>query len=412
MRAYERLLDYVTYETMSDPAAGAMPSSEGQRVLAQHLCNEMQALGLHSVRLDENGYVYGELPATAGLENLPALGFIAHMDTSPDASGTDVRPLLHPAYDGGPVTLPTGRVLDPEKLPALRGMAGQTLITASGDTLLGADDKAGIAEILTACEQLLAGSVPHGRLCIAFTPDEEIGRGADRFDVPGFGAAAAYTVDGGEVGEIEYENFNAASAALRFTGVGVHPGEAKGIMVNAAKLAIEFHGLLPAGECPEQTEGREGFFHLIGLFGGVEQAESQYIIRDHSAAVFARRKAQMQQVAETMQRRYGTAAVQLTLQDSYRNMEEVIRQHFYLVEDAEAAIRAAGLAPITNPIRGGTDGSMLSFKGLPCPNLGTGGFYFHGPSECITAERMDKAVEIILGIVQRAAQKAAPGPTA
>ena len=321
------------------------------------------------------------------------------MDTAPGTSGENVNPQIHENYDGGDVVLPaTGAVLKPAEFPFLSEMKGQTLITTDGSTLLGADDKAGVAEIMTMVERLIREGRPHGKICIGFTPDEEVGQGADLFDVDGFGAAYAYTVDGDDVGEISYENFNAAAAAIKIHGLSVHPGSAKNAMRNALSLAMEYHAALPAFECPEHTEGREGFFHLCDLQGDVSEAVFHYIIRDHDADRFAVRKAQMQQVADRLNEKYGAGTVELELTDSYRNMLEKIRPHFHLVENARAAIRAVGLTPVESPIRGGTDGATLSYKGLPCPNLGTGGFNFHGPMECITVEKMDQAVEVLLNL--------------
>ncbi|MGD9559106.1 MAG: peptidase T [Oscillospiraceae bacterium] len=406
MRAYERFMGYVQVGTASDPEnADVRPSTARQFDLARRLVEEMHALGIADARVDAHCYVYGSIAATPGCEGAPALGLIAHLDTSPDACGAGVRPLLHPNYDGADVRLPDGSVISAERFPALKKLRGQTLITASGGTLLGADDKAGIAEIMTACEQVLCGAVPHGKLCIAFTPDEEIGRGPEGFDVAGFGAQFAYTVDGGAVEEIEYENFNAATAQLHFTGVEVHPGEAKGIMVNATQLAMAYDGLLPKRERPEYTEGREGFFHLVRMEGTVGKARSAYLIRDHDRAGFEARKERMRQAAAELQAYYGAGCVHLEMEDSYYNMREVIEQHFHLVENAEAALRTMGLEPVVAPIRGGTDGSQLSFMGLPCPNLGTGGRYAHGPNECVTAEEMDRVVELLLGIIGRYAKK-------
>lgn len=401
MRAYERFLEYVKIYTTSDQYnEGAQPTSARQFDLAKLLVAQMQELGIADARVDEKCYVYGSIPATPGCENAVPLGLIAHMDTAPDTSGEGVRPQLHPNYDGGDVSLPSGHVIRTEVFPELRKLKGETLITASGDTLLGADDKAGVAEILTLCEQILCGNLAHGKLCIAFTPDEEVGRGADGFDVAGFGARYAYTVDGGDVGEIEYETFNAAGAKVTFKGVAVHPGDAKGIMVNAIKLAMEFDALLPREECPEKTEEREGFYHLNDMQGNAEMAKLVYAVRDHDRARFEQRKDVVRAAAAEMQARHGEQAVCLEIEDNYYNMGEVIEQNFHLVENARQAIRKAGLVPITNPVRGGTDGSRLSYMGLPCPNLGTGGFYFHGPNECITAERMDRAVQVLLGIME------------
>lgn len=399
MRAYERFLQYVKVYTTSDPESASHPTTARQLDLGRMLVAQLEELGLKDARLDEYGYVYATLPATPGCEQAAGLGFISHMDTAPGTSGENVNPQIHENYDGGDVVLPaTGAVLKPAEFPFLSEMKGQTLITTDGSTLLGADDKAGVAEIMTMVERLIREGRPHGKICIGFTPDEEVGQGADLFDVDGFGAAYAYTVDGDDVGEISYENFNAAAAAIKIHGLSVHPGSAKNTMRNALSLAMEYHAALPAFECPEHTEGREGFFHLCDLQGDVSEAVFHYIIRDHDADRFAVRKAQMQQVADRLNEKYGAGTVELELTDSYRNMLEKIRPHFHLVENARAAIRAVGLTPVESPIRGGTDGATLSYKGLPCPNLGTGGFNFHGPMECITVEKMDQAVEVLLNL--------------
>lgn len=399
MRAYERFLQYVKVYTTSDPESASHPTTARQLDLGRMLVAQLEELGLKDARLDEYGYVYATLPAAPGCEQAAGLGFIAHMDTAPGTSGENVNPQIHENYDGGDVVLPaTGAVLKPAEFPFLSEMKGQTLITTDGSTLLGADDKAGVAEIMTMVERLIREGRPHGKICIGFTPDEEVGQGADLFDVDGFGAAYAYTVDGDDVGEISYENFNAAAAAIKIHGLSVHPGSAKNTMRNALSLAMEYHAALPAFECPEHTEGREGFFHLCDLQGDVSEAVFHYIIRDHDADRFAVRKAQMQQVADRLNEKYGAGTVELELTDSYRNMLEKIRPHFHLVENARAAIRAVGLTPVESPIRGGTDGATLSYKGLPCPNLGTGGFNFHGPMECITVEKMDQAVEVLLNL--------------
>ena len=399
MRAYERFLQYVKVYTTSDEESSTHPTTARQLDLGRMLVAQLEELGLKDARLDEYGYVYATLPATPGCEQAAGLGFIAHMDTAPGTSGENVNPQIHENYDGGDVVLPaTGAVLKPADFTFLTEMKGQTLITTDGSTLLGADDKAGVAEIMTMVERLIREGRPHGKICIGFTPDEEVGQGADLFDVDGFGAAYAYTVDGDDVGEISYENFNAAAAAIKIHGLSVHPGSAKNTMRNALSLAMEYHAALPAFECPEHTEGREGFFHLCDLQGDVSEAVFHYIIRDHDADRFAVRKAQMQQVADRLNEKYGAGTVELELTDSYRNMLEKIRPHFHLVENARAAIRAVGLTPVESPIRGGTDGATLSYKGLPCPNLGTGGFNFHGPMECITVEKMDQAVEVLLNL--------------
>ena len=400
MRAYERLLKYVKVYTTSDPNSGTHPSTMRQFDLARQLVDELKALGLADAFVDEHCYVYATLPATPGSENAKPLGLIAHMDTTDDAPGKNVNPQIHENYDGGKVVLPaTGAVLDPAVFPFLTEMKGQTLITTDGATLLGADDKAGVAEIMTALDRIITEKRPHGKLCIGFTPDEEIGEGASLFDVPGFGAAYAYTVDGEDVGEISYENFNAAAAVVTVHGFSVHPGSAKNTMINAQNVAMEFHAALPAFDRPEHTEGREGFFHLTSMQGDVTTTHLGYIVRDHDAAKFAARKAQMQHIAACLNEKYGAGTVELDLHDSYYNMLEKIEPHFHLVENARTAIRAAGLEPIETPVRGGTDGATLSHLGLPGPILGTCGFNFHGPCECITAEKMDQSVEILLNIV-------------
>ena len=401
MRAYERFLDYVKIHTTSDENCDAHPSSQCQFDLARLLEKQMKELGLQNVRLDEFCYVYGTLPATPGYEAKPAIGLIAHMDTAPDASGENVKPQVIENYDGGDVLLAgTGEYMRVATFPELANWKGQTLITADGTTLLGADDKAGIAEILTAVERLQKENIPHGKVCVAFTPDEEVGAGPDLFDVEGFGADYAYTVDGGDVGELEYQNFNAASAEIAIRGFSVHPGSAKGLMKNALNIAMELHAMLPADERPETTEGTEGFYHLDGMRGTVSEARMGYIIRDHDAEKFAARKATMTAAAEAINKKYGPGTVDLKLIDSYSNMEQQILPHFHLIENAQLAVKQAGLEPKIVPIRGGTDGARLSFMGLPCPNLGTGGFNFHGPCEYITAEKMDKSVEILLNILE------------
>lgn len=401
MRAYERLLKYARVYTTSDPNSGLHPSAAREFDLAKQLVEELKALGVEDAFVDENCYVYGHIPATPGFEAKPALGLIAHMDTADDASGENVEPILHEDYDGGDVILPaTGAVMKPSAFPFLADMKGETLITSDGTTLLGADDKAGVAEIMTAIETLNETGRPHGKLCIAFTPDEEIGEGALLFDIPGFGADFAYTVDGGDVGGIEYENFNAASATVTVRGFSVHPGTAKDTMINASNVAMEFHLSLPRMARPETTEGREGFYHLCQMYGDVTEAKLGYILRDHDAAKLEYKKENLQRIADYLNCKYGEGTVRVETKDSYRNMLEKIRPHFHLVETARKAIEAAGLTPEEIPVRGGTDGAVLSWKGLPCPNLGTGGFNFHGVFECITAERMDKAAEVLLNIIE------------
>ncbi len=405
MRAYERFLKYVRVYTTSSETSETHPTTARQFDLARQLEAEMKQLGLEGVRVDRHGYVYGFLPATPGCEAKPAIGLIAHMDTSPDAPGENVNPQIHKNYDGGDVVFPaTGEVMAVASFPELANWKGQTLITADGTTLLGADDKAGVAEILTAVERIVAEGRPHGRVCVGFTPDEEVGQGADLFDVEGFGADYAYTVDGGDVGELEYQNFNAAAAVFTVHGFSVHPGSAKGLMRNAQVMAMELHALLPENETPATTEGTEGFYHLTSMTGQVAQAKLGYIVRDHDKQKFEARKHFLQEVADRMNRKYGPGTVELELRDSYYNMEEQIKPHFHLIENAQKAIQAAGLTPRIVPIRGGTDGARLSYMGLPCPNLGTGGFNFHGPCEYITAEKMDQSVEIVLNILDIYAQ--------
>ena len=405
MRAYERLIRYAKIYTTSDPKSETFPSTARQLDLAKLLVEELHQLGVADARVDENGYVYGSIPATPGCEDKPALGLIAHMDTAPDAPGEHVNPILHENYDGSDVVLGGDTVLTVKKFPFLADLKGETLITADGTTLLGADDKAGVAEIMTAVERLLAGNTAHGKVCIGFTPDEEVGHGADRFDIPAFGAEYAYTVDGGDVGGIEYENFNASSATVEIHGFSVHPGDSKDKMINALNVAMEFHAALPAMERPEHTEGREGFYHLCHLNGNITEAKLEYILRDHDADRQQNKKDYLLLVAKRLNDKYGEGTVTVTLEDQYRNMVEQILPHFHLVETAREAIRRTGLEPVAVPVRGGTDGARLSWMGLPCPNLGTGGFNFHGTAECTTVERMDKATEILLHIVELFAAK-------
>lgn len=396
MRACERFLKYIKVHTTSDPASGAAPSSAIQLDLARMLVQEMTALGIENAHVDEFGVVYGWLSATKGCEDLPALGFIAHMDTSPDYSGENVKPQIFPDYDGGDVVLAgTGDVLSVKSFPTLPVLAGMTLITSDGTTLLGADDKAGIAEIMTAAEAVIREGKPHGRLCIAFTPDEEIGMGVAHFDVEKFGARFAYTVDGGREGEIAYETFNAASAKVEITGMSVHPGSSKDTMINASLVAMEFNALLPAGDIPRLTEGYEGFFHLHDMKGDVSHAELDYIVRDHDRATFEARKQTLRHAAKVINERYGREVVTLTLADSYFNMAEKIAPHMELVENAKKAARLAGMEPFVEPVRGGTDGCRLSEMGLPTPNLCTGGFAYHGKFEHIAMESMDRCAKMV-----------------
>ena len=401
MRAYERLLKYAKVYTTSDPESGTHPSAAREFDLAHLLVEEMKSIGIEDAFVDEHCYVYGSIPATKGCEKKPALGLIAHMDTAPDASGENVNPILHENYDGNDVTLPaTGMVMKTSTFPFLKELKGETLITTDGTTLLGADDKAGVAEILTAAETLLAEGRPHGKVCIAFTPDEEIGEGASLFDIPGFGADFAYTVDGGDVGGIEYENFNAASATVTIHGFSVHPGSAKNKMINASRVAMEFASLLPSREVPENTEGYEGFAHLNNMEGDVEHAHLHYIIRDHDRDLLEARKDKFNLAAEFINRKYGLELVKVTLKDAYSNMKEMILPHQEILDVARAAMRKNGVEPVTTPIRGGTDGARLSFMGLPCPNLCTGGELAHGRNEFAVLEEMETIVEIVKSIAE------------
>ena len=396
MRAYERMLNYVKINTESAEGTGTSPSTQRQWDLVRLLEREMGELGLEEVRVSRFGVVTGILPAAPGCEGAPALGLLAHMDTAPAFSGAGVEPILHPDYDGGDVVLPKeGRVIRAADFPVLAQMKGRTLITASGDTLLGADDKAGIAEIMTLVQELREQNLPHGKLCIAFTPDEEIGEGPDHFDVAAFGAQYAYTLDGDVEGGIEYENFNAAGARVDITGVSVHPGSAKDAMENALLIAMEINARLPAGAVPARTEGYEGFFHLDEMAGDVAAARMAYIIRDHDWEKFQEKKAVLEEAVRAVRAAHPKASISLELKDSYYNMAGQLRGCMHLIDNAREAARRAGLTPFTKPIRGGTDGARLSFMGLPCPNLGTGGFSFHGPYECATVEGMDLVVEML-----------------
>ena len=400
MRAYERFLKYAKIHTASAEEQGVTPSTSCQWELARVLVDELRQLGLEDPGVDDNCIVTAWLPATLGYEDAPALGFLAHMDTAPAFSGENVQPILHADYDGGDIVLPKeGRVIRAADFPFLAGLKGKTVITADGSTLLGADDKAGIAEIMTLCERLIREGVPHGRICVAFTPDEEIGEGPDHFDVAAFGAKYAYTVDGGAAGSIEYENFNAAAARVDITGVSVHPGSAKGIMENAILIAQELNALLPPEAIPARTEGYEGFFHLDRLEGDTAFCRMDYIIRDHDRAKFEEKKALMERVAAQVQAGHPTAKVELAIRDSYYNMKEKLDGCMHLIDNAKKAAQLAGVTPTVEPIRGGTDGARLSYMGLPCPNLGTGGYNFHGPLECVAADDMDRVVDILCHIV-------------
>ena len=401
MKAYERLLKYVKINTKSDDRSATVPTTDIQFDLAKILENELRELGCVNVRADDKCYVYAEIPASSGGENAPVLGFIAHMDTSPDFSGAGVNPQLYPDYNGEDVVLgDSGRVLSTKTFPHLKGLKGRTLITTDGKTLLGADDKAGVAEIMTLAERIINENIPHGKICIGFTPDEEVGSGADHFDVEGFGADYAYTVDGGAEGSLEYENFNACGARFTVNGVNVHPGSAKNIMVNAILVAMEINSMLPSADIPSKTEGYEGFFHATDMTGDTEKATLDYIVRDHSAEMFEARKTILRHIEKTLNEKYGEGTVVLEIKEQYRNMYEMILPEKHLVDNAVLAAEICGLTPTVEPIRGGTDGARLSYMGLPCPNLGTGGYAFHGPFEHITAEGMDKATDMLIEIVK------------
>lgn len=405
MKAYERLLRYVVIPTKSCDESESTPSTPEQWELARLLVGELKAMGVDNAEVDGLCYVYATIPATPGLENAPAIGFIAHIDTAPDFAGEPVHPQVIEQYDGGDVPLgDSGKVLRVSDFPHLCDMKGRTLVTTDGHTLLGADDKAGVAEIMTFVEELLTGDRPHGKICIAFTPDEEVGRGADAFDVARFGADFGYTLDGDTEGEIQFENFNAAGATFTIHGVNVHPGSAKDMMKNAALIGCELQNLLPKDEIPACTEGYEGFYHLTDMAGNVEACTLSYIIRDHDASRFDERVALLHRVADEINQKYGEGTVELAVREQYRNMAEMVKPCYHLIENAIEAAREVGLTPIVTPIRGGTDGARLSFMGLPCPNLGTGGHGFHGPFEHITAEGMDAAVAMMHAIVQKYAK--------
>lgn len=405
--AKERLLRYVKIDTQSKREVDTIPSTDKQFDLAKMLVKELQELGLHGISLDDHCYVMATLPANSSAQ-VPVVGLIAHMDTSPDMSGTGVKPQIIPSYDGGEIVLNAEKNIrmSPEVFPELKHYVGQELITTDGTTLLGADDKAGVAAIMAALEELVHHpEIKHGMLKIGFTPDEEVGRGADEFDVQKFGADFAYTIDGGELGEIEFETFNAAEAVVNIQGKNVHPGSAKDKMVNASLVAMEFNAMLPVNERPEFTAGYDGFSHLFLIDGGVENARMVYIVRDHSRQKFEDRKKKFLSIAAFLNERYGEGTVIVNLKDQYYNMREKIEPLGYIMDYAREAIVEAGLKPVTLPVRGGTDGSRLSFMGLPCPNLFTGGFNYHGKYECIPSASLEKSVEVILGIVQKIAAK-------
>lgn len=401
MRAYERFLTYAAIRTPSDENSTTSPSSKCQFELADLLKDEMLAIGIADAHVTEYCYVYGTIPATPGLESKPKIGFIAHMDTVSDYCDHDIKPIVHENYDGGDLALGTsGRTLSVKDFPHLPSLKGRTLITTDGTTVLGADDKAGIAEIMTMAERLIKENIPHGTICIAFTPDEEVGAGTAHFDVEKFGADFAYTLDGDSEGEIQYENFNACKADFEITGFGVHPGSSKDTMINACLVAMEINQMLPGCETPRGTEDYEGFFHLTNMSGDVTNAELHYIIRDHDKDYFEMRKNTLRLIEKDLNAKWGEGTVKLTITEQYKNMSEIIAGCMHLIENAKQACVNANVAPQILPIRGGTDGCQLSFKGLPCPNLGTGGHAYHGPYEHITVEGMDQATDIVLELVK------------
>lgn len=406
MSVEKRFLNYVSYWTTSDENGTQNPTSDREFTLAKVLEQELKDLGLEKVRLSDNCYVYGLLPATPGMENKKAIGLIAHMDTAPDFSGENVKPQIIENYDGKDIFLSGSdsyiKVCD---FPHLKTLKGHRLITTDGTTLLGADDKAGIAEIMTAVEEIKASDIPHGDIWICFTPDEEVGMGPNGFDLDYFKADYAYTVDGGYEADIAYENFNAASAEFQINGVSVHPGEAKDVMVNAALIAAEIAMSLPKRETPAHTEHRAGFFHLTDMSGDVVSSKLSYIVRDHDENIFESRLNLLRTLEITMNQKYGANTVNLTITHSYENMISIIKDHMYVVDLAKDAIFTVGLEPVSSPVRGGTDGARLSFMGLPCPNLGTGGYAFHGPYEHVSVDAMERVVKILKEIISNPIDK-------
>lgn len=401
MELKERFLKYVAIDTQSSEESETFPSTEKQWTLLRLLVEEMKALGLTEVSIDEHGYAMGTIPASEGCEDAPVIGFLAHVDTSPDMSGENVRPRIIDNYDGSDIVLNNALTMRVADFPELKNFVGHTLIHTDGTTLLGADDKAGVAEIMTAAEYLLAHpEIRHGKIRIGFTPDEEIGRGVDFFDVKAFGADFAYTMDGGYEGELEYENFNAASAKIAIQGRNVHPGYAKNKMINAIEVACELNSLIPATERPQYTEGYEGFYHCVGLNGTVEQATISYIIRDHDADKFEQKKVWMWSVVDLLKKKYGEQVLTLTLKDQYYNMRKMVEPHPQVIELAKKAMTEAGVAPIVRPIRGGTDGARLSFMGLPCPNIFAGGMNFHGKFEYCSLDSMQRAMQVIVNLAR------------
>lgn len=400
-RLVERFLRYVAVDTQSDPESETFPSTAKQLTLLNLLLEEMLVMGLADVEIDPHGYVTGTIPATPGCEQKPVIGFISHVDTSPDMTGVEIKPQFVYDYDGEDIRLNESLTMRVAEFPELSFFKGHTLITTDGTTLLGADDKAGIAEIMTAAEYLMAHpEIPHGTVRIGFTPDEEVGRGVDFFDVENFGANFAYTVDGGFEGELEYENFNAASAKIAVQGRNIHPGYAKDKMINALQVICEINALLPAAQRPEHTEEYDGFYHLVGMNGTVEQATSEYIIRDHSREKFEAKKSYLQSVVDLLEEKYGKGVISLTVKDQYYNMREMVEPHPEVIGRAEKAMRLAGVVPVVRPIRGGTDGSRLSYMGLPCPNLFTGGMNFHGKFEYCSVDTMCRACKMLVHLAK------------
>ncbi len=400
-RLVERFLRYVAVDTQSDPESETFPSTAKQLTLLNLLLEEMLVMGLADVEIDPHGYVTGTIPATPGCEQKPVIGFISHVDTSPDMTGVEIKPQFVYDYDGEDIRLNESLTMRVAEFPELSFFKGHTLITTDGTTLLGADDKAGIAEIMTAAEYLMAHpEIPHGTVRIGFTPDEEVGRGVDFFDVENFGANFAYTVDGGFEGELEYENFNAASAKIAVQGRNIHPGYAKDKMINALQVICEINALLPAAQRPEHTDEYDGFYHLVGMNGTVEQATSEYIIRDHSHEKFEAKKSYLQSVVNLLEEKYGKGVISLTIKDQYYNMREMVEPHPEVINRAEKAMRLAGVVPVVRPIRGGTDGSRLSYMGLPCPNLFTGGMNFHGKFEYCSVDTMCRACKTLVHLAK------------
>ncbi|MGI6040549.1 MAG: peptidase T [Clostridiales bacterium] len=401
MTVTERFMRYVTFPTQSDESSNSVPSTAGQKVLGEQLVNELKVLGVDAY-MDDKGYVYGTLPATSGYEDEPVIGLIAHMDTSDAASGDNIKARIVENYDGGDIVLNNDPhiVMSPVEYPYLKDCKGMDIIVTDGTTLLGADNKAGIAEIITVLQTLIENSeIPHGVIKVGFTPDEEIGRGADHFDVAGFGADFAFTVDGGPIGEIEYENFNAASAQVVINGVSIHPGTAKNRMKNACLIAGEWMSMMPPAETPGHTEGYEGFYHLVQMEGREEKAILRYIIRDHDMQKFNQRKDFMNRIADYLNSKYGIGTVELTIEDSYYNMREKIEPVMHIIDRAVSAMKKEGIEPMIVPIRGGTDGARLSYEGLPCPNLSTGGYNFHSRFEFIPIQSMEKMVDVLVELV-------------